>query len=601
MGSPSSRIPRTFRDLSDKEVAGIESGPWTLTRRGMSRDIGWDDVLKSGRILIISEAGVGKTFECRACRDRLWTNGEPAFFLELAVLAGEEVRQMLDAAEQDRFDAWLRAQSETATFFLDSIDELKISQGSFEQALKRLSRALAGNLARARVVITTRPIPIDQQLVERHLPIPPATNTAATAEAFANVAMSRKGRPKESDQELKLWRNVGLMPLSREQIRDFAAAQGVTNPDDLLADIERRDAEEYAQRPQDLIELCSDWKEHKHIRSHGDQVESNVANKLKPRTDRPEKAQLSFERASDGASRLALAAMLTRKLTIRHSAESDKVQSSEAALDVSRVLTDLSQNELAALLERPLFGFANYGRVRFHHRSVVEYLSAKRLDALLHRGVPIKAIKRLLFAETIQGNKVVRPSLRPVAAWLSIWHEGIFIEVKEREPEVLINHGDPQSLRPPQRAQILRAYVDRYGGGGWRGLHVPTIQVHRFASTDLSPHVKSLWTAGIENGEVREFILDLIGAGKLADCADIPHSVVVNAEALDRERICASDPLIAVDDSRLTQLATAVETDGALWPPSLRRSALLRMSPKHLMVSQLCSILQGVKDPERAI
>ncbi|MER8964649.1 hypothetical protein NKI25_02845 [Mesorhizobium sp. M0808] len=166
---PSPGIVRTFRDLSDREVADIESAS-LLMHWGMSYTIAWGDLLRSRRILIVSEAGVGKTFECRACRDRLWANGEPAFFLELATLAGENVRDMLDSEEQARFDAWLRAQSETATFFLDSVDELKLSLGSFEQALKRLSRALAGHLGRVRVIITTRPVPIDQRLIERHLP-----------------------------------------------------------------------------------------------------------------------------------------------------------------------------------------------------------------------------------------------------------------------------------------------------------------------------------------------------------------------------------------------------------------------------------------------
>lgn len=105
-------------------------------------------------------------------RDRLWAKGEAAFVLELATLADVDVRDMLDSAEQARFDAWLNAQSETATFFLDSIDELRISQKSFAQALMRLSRTIAGHLGRARIVITTRPIPIDQQLIEKHLPIP---------------------------------------------------------------------------------------------------------------------------------------------------------------------------------------------------------------------------------------------------------------------------------------------------------------------------------------------------------------------------------------------------------------------------------------------
>jgi hypothetical protein len=106
--------------------------------------------------------------------------------------------------------------------------------------------------------------------------------------------------------------------------------------------------------------------------------------------------------------------------------------------------------------------------VRFHHRSVLEYLAAKRLSALLKR-VPIKAVKRIVFAETAQGEKVVRPSMRPVAAWLSSMHDGIFDEVLKREPEVLLDHGDPQPLSPALRAMILKAYASRYGKGKMAG------------------------------------------------------------------------------------------------------------------------------------
>ena len=106
----------------------------------------------------------GKTFECQAQRDLLLAEGEPAFFLEIATLSGGGLRDMLDTEEEAHFESWLRAQSETATFFLGLHDELKLTLGSFEQALKRLNKALAGQLGRARIVITTRRISVDQRL-----------------------------------------------------------------------------------------------------------------------------------------------------------------------------------------------------------------------------------------------------------------------------------------------------------------------------------------------------------------------------------------------------------------------------------------------------
>jgi hypothetical protein len=416
--SPPHAVKRSFRDLSDAEVGNMEQLS-ALARSGWRGNFGWDELLQSRRVLIVSEAGAGKTYECQAQQAKLWKAGDPAFFLDLATLAGSSVREMLGLAEEERLDAWLRSQSEVATFFLDSIDELKLTLGKFDQALIRLNKTLAGQLGRARIIITTRPVPIDRELIQRHLPVPASAEAAATAKSFADMVMDRGKKP-ASDDKVKVWRNVGLMPLSLEEIREFSVLQGVDDPDALVADIRLRDAEDFAQRPQDLIELCSDWREHHRVRTHRDQVQTNIATKLKPSTERKERAELSQEKAIQGASRLALAAMLTRKLTLRHSAEADSVHASEAALDVSKALPDWSASERATLLERPLFGFASYGRVRFHHRSVVEFLAANRLDALLARGISIKAIKRLLFAETAQGTRTVRPSIRPVAAWIAL-------------------------------------------------------------------------------------------------------------------------------------------------------------------------------------
>src|SRR5258708_18017869 len=137
---------------------------------------------------------------------------------------------MLGPDEQARFDQWQRAQSEMATFFLDSIDELKITQKSFEQALKSLGRACAGNMDRVRVVITTRPIPVDRQLIERHLAIPPENESDATAEGLADSAMRRERPQKDDGAAVKDWRNVGLMPFTEEEIKAFAALQGGQEP-----------------------------------------------------------------------------------------------------------------------------------------------------------------------------------------------------------------------------------------------------------------------------------------------------------------------------------------------------------------------------------
>lgn len=589
-------VARTFRDLSDAEVADIEKAS-ALAKFGWGGGVGWEEVLRSPRVLLISEAGAGKTRECQAQRDRLLAAGEAAFFFDLGTLATVPLRDTLDPEEEGRFGAWLASQSDTATFFLDSIDELKLTVGSFKVALTQFAKALGGQIARARIVITTRPVPFDRALVERQLPIPSSARAAPTAEAFADMVTERGGTTKEGNRpEPKAWRSVGLMPLTHEQRRSFAEALEVSDPEALLEDIRLRDADEFAGRPQDLIELCADWRDHRRIRSHGDQVATDISTKLKPRTDRKEPAALSQEKALEGASRLALAAMLTRKLTLRHNAEADRVPTSEPPLDVSRILLDWSADEQAALLERPLFGFASYGRVRFHHRSAIEFLAARRLEALLARGASVKAVKRLLFAETAQGTPVVRPSMRPVAAWLASWRETIFDELVRLDPAVVLDHGDPQTLSVAQRSRALEAYVDQYGTGGWRGLQMPSIQVHRFVATELSDVVARLWARGIENGEVRELLLKLMGAGKLARCADIAYAAAMDEGGALLERMLAIDALLRIGDPRLDTLSESIGSEETRWPPTVARRAMVELFPGHMPIDRLKSIVRRVPD-----
>tara|TARA_B100001063_G_scaffold84427_1_gene78738 strand:- start:432 stop:4739 length:4308 start_codon:yes stop_codon:yes gene_type:complete len=593
-------IDRTFNDIPDGKVNDADQQSF-LVSLGWSRGDRWNDLLSSKRVLIISEAGAGKTYECRKQSERLWAEGEPAFFIELAALATEDLRSLLDADEEDRLDRWLVSQSEEATFFLDSIDELKLTMGSFERALKRLKKCIGDQLHRARFVITTRPVPFDEQLVRNLLPVPTASSSESDEEVFAKIAM-REHRDKHDNRNKNQspdWKTVALMPFSDEQIVQFCRHQGVSDPTLLFEDLRRRNALEFARRPQDLIELCADWREHKRIRTHREQVATNVRVKLLPREDRAEPAELSVDKAIEGASRLALAVQMTRRITIRHSAASDAIDK-EAALDPAIILSDWQPNERKALLERPLFGFASYGRVRFHHRSVTEYLAAERLLALRRQGMPFRALKRLLFAET-KGNTIVRPSKRPMAGWLALQEDGIFELLRDNEPAVLLDEGDPESLTQKQRNQALRAYATRYGPGGWRGLQVPHIQVHRFASNELAEEIDRIWHSGVENPDVRQVLISLIEAGSIKACADIVFHITQDIAAPEVERIMAIDALVALADERLGIISATIADANDLWSDRVARSAILTLFPKFMSVEQLCRTLRWIKREKRNV
>jgi hypothetical protein len=599
---PNSRIKRTFCELSDDALKDIERTQIFTHLAGYDA-LDWPQLLHSRRVLIIAEAGSGKTYECQQEQKRLWDEGHAAFFLELAELASSSsLSELLSSEEETRLEQWKESQSGVATFFLDSFDELQLTKNSFRKALVSLERALKGLLGLVRIIITTRPVPFDREKFKQYLPFPEAQqeHEVPTGHAFAEAIIKSTQFNNNSTAERKepIWRNVCLMPLSSEQISEMIGMRNITNPDELMAAIRLRNVEEFTHRPLDLIELCEDWREHQQIRAHRKQLENNIRTKLKPRlnVDRQEIMALSPEKALDGASRLALACVLSRKLTLRHSVESDVTSVADSALDPADILTDWDEKERRTLLERALFGIANYGRVRFHHRSVIEFLAAQQLNKLLNSGMGIKTLKRLLFAQTPQNIKVIKPSMRAVAAWLAAGNSSIFDEVLLREPEVLLDFADPESFSSSQRSQTLKAYVERYQHGGWRGMHTASIQIQRFAHAELASLIRELWDVGIENMEVRELLIDVIGSGEINQCADLAYTAAINPTENQRVRSSGLETLGQLNDSYIFDVVANMQQYVEQWPEPLLKTAIVSFFPRHLSIEQLEFLLEHTSE-----
>lgn len=594
-------MERHFIDLNAEQVSALLEAD-SLPFFGRSQGFGWSKLLGSRRITIISEAGSGKTYECQKQQGRMFAEGEAAFFLELSELARvESAMSLLNPEQRVRFNQWASSSDQVATFFLDAYDELKLTQRRFRTALLNLQTLLGPRLDRIKLVVTSRPVPFERELLGQLFPVPEPPEKARTFVDDVMQTGTTEPTPGPKEKKPPLWRTVCLVPLDEAAIREFALTVGLKDPDSFLSDLHRRHAMDFARRPQDLIELCKDWQDHREVRSHRDQVETNVSVKLKPREDRPEPAALSAIKAREGAGDLALAALLTKRLTLRHSFGPGEEEAIDPALDPARILKSWTKDERQTLLERPLFSYASYGRVRFHHRSVIEFLAAERLLSLTKAGMTERALKRFLFARTPQGIDVVRPSFRPVAAWLSLHHGTIFAETLHREPETLISLADPSSFSDTQRTAILSVFVDRNRTGTWRGLHVPAIQTQRFATPSLGPCAQALWNSGIENGEMREFLLELAAAGPLPELADAAVSVFLNAGSPDPERIDALRAILSLGDKRLPEIVQTLAREPARWTNRVLQYAVVELFPDHMQGENLKAVLAALKPSKSSI
>lgn len=590
-------MDRTFKDLkapSGKDDALEPSWGERFDEFGVS----WHELLKSQRILIVSEAGAGKTYECETKARELFARGEPAFFLSLESVAFAGVAATLFGDEHKRFTDWLASSSQVAYFFLDSIDELQLVHRSFKDALRRFAHDTRGALGRATVVITARPVPIDRQAFRDILPVPAPVRKEKSEDEFVRVAMD--GLSKTKDDGPPAIREVELLPLTGPQIIEFARSRGVGDPEALLAAIDAKHAREFARKPQDLIELCDDWREHGGLRAHFEQIQSHVRARLAARPERREKAELPPAKAQIGAQRLALAVILSRHLTIRYSAGSDVDSSGAVPIDPRELLADWGPNEALTLLERPIFVEGGYGRVRFHHRSVMEFLAARQIHDLLEAGLLAQsAACRMLFGLTGSNETILRPSMRPVAAWLALLRPDMFERVVNIEPDCLLTQGDPESLTDLQRERALLGFVARYGKGQWRGLEVPNVQVARLAQLGLAGTVQSAWTAGVEAPEVRELLLRLVSAGRMQGCADLVAQVAADASCSDRERFEALLALAALGDSRLAPMVDAIVTLEPGWSERLARWVGTMLYPEHVTEAQLVQLLARVRSEKR--
>ncbi|MCP5559553.1 MAG: hypothetical protein H7A55_17550 [Verrucomicrobiaceae bacterium] len=606
-------LDRHFREFSQKELDDAEVLSASNVDHEWSASLNWGDLLERKRAIMLAAAGSGKTHELQTQRDVLMRDGRLAFFVRLEDLARESLVELLLPDEAARFEQWKTEPQCEAWFLLDAVDELKLNQGKLEQSLRRMRQAIDGHLHRAHIIISSRPsdwrTPSDEALVRQWLPIPETTEVVikqeSSAEAIFVQAISRSGfgQSNESKKE-KHPQNDGLitvllLPLADRHIKAYTKSRGVADADRLFAEIEKSNAWIFARRPLDLDDLISLWKTTGKLGTREEQHANNVRCKLRDDPERPDSGVLTDEMANDGAERLALAMTLMRCRTAKSPGSKQGAHDSEHSLDTADILHGWTVEQRATLLRRPIFDPATFGRVRFHHRSVHEYLAARRLFRLREKGMSLNKVFRLLLGEKY-GERVIIPSMRPVAAWLSLWDSDVSREVVKREPDVLIEHGDPGSLSLQVRTSIIEGFVNNHAKGGWRGFRFPMEQIERIARSDLATVITRCWGKRLENAEVRNLLLSLIHKGSISECAPIAYQVALDASASANDRVTAIRALIACEkDTEVRAISRAILSEPKEWPLNVVNGVVTELFPAFWTCEQLVQLISRHESKKR--
>ena len=595
-------LHRRFRDLECTEIEDPESLLSVLDHDLFAYGdalnlIGWPELLEHDRVVLLAESGAGKTWEMEEQAKRLAGDGKHAFFLTLNALAHGEapINVLLSREKERRLETWMADGAAAAWFFLDAADEMKLAGGQLDRVLLRLSRDI--DIRRARIVISCRPGDwrpvVDRATVLKRLPVErPEAETSAQPSEEAFLAPLRHDDTgtarQQGDANLQnAVRTVTLLPMNRKQIERLSKVYGIEDTERFLEEIDRQDAWHLARTPLDLDHLSATWKRTEHLGTRAEQYEASVEDRLREQhPDRPDRGVLDAERARRGAEKLALALALTRKSAVR--SPEPRADGDESVLDPAQILTCWTEEEWRALLRRPLFDPAGYGRVRFHHLSVQEYLTARCLRRLREKGMPAKKLFPRLF-----GQGGVFPAMREIAAWLALWDAPTCNELVRREPEILLSHGDPGSLDPVVRAEIVRSFVDNYGRGGRRGLKIH--QVHRFAHPDLAPAIRGCWGNGPANEEVRNLLIALIETGPVEDCADLANAAAKDTDWKPLQRAGGIRALIACDRKDLVrELADEMLRSPGDWPDEVVTDIAPDLFPEFIAADGLISLAERI-------
>ncbi|MDP3589238.1 MAG: hypothetical protein Q8R54_01705, partial [Methylobacter sp.] len=352
--------------------------------------------------------------------------------------------------------------------------------------------------------------------------------------------------------------------------------------------------ENLAERPGDLLELADYWKSHQKFGSLSEMTEHAVNQKLTERdTYRADNDVLNLQKAREGAERIAAALTLGKTFTLQ---APDSIPSADV-LEPGKLLPKWSDAERNALLRRGIFAPATYGRVRFHHRSTQEYLTAQWFKRLLQQGCPRSEIFKLLFAK-VYGVKTVVPSLKPIAAWL-VSQDDIRDEILKRDPLILIQYGDPGSVPIETRCRLLHAYAEKHEIGDIANDSLDHRALWMFAHPDLANTIREVWHR-CDQDDFRGDLIRLIREGAIAACNDLATQVAEDTKAHDYHRIVAVQALNKFNSTTtLSTIAEKLVQDAPNISARLAAGFVKELFPDYLNIEQLIAFIADSPAPAR--
>ncbi len=537
MISENINLNRTFYPVSEESA---DSGDFeTQIAFGQQKAIDWDNILEHKRVVIIAEAGSGKTHELLYRAKGLHEDGKSAFFMRLEYFKSgfETAFQNLGDDDHADFQEWKQSKKD-GYIFLDSVDESKLSNPSdFELALKKLRRELGLALQRVTLIISSRPTfqpKSELQLFNQHLPSPASKSIIAAGIEENNTDEYDLAKSETTITEDNKAIIFSLTPLNTEQIKKYSFEKGVQNTDEFIDAIKRSNIERFATRPRDLDGIISNWILTHSIGSKLDVMKANIKRRIEEDdTNRDQLNPLPNQKVREGIKTIAAICTLTSNSRI---SVPDKGQLNNA-VSIKEVLPNWSLAEQLALLQRPIFDDNAYGTVRFHDRDIREFLAAEWIRELLLTGSRRKI--EALFFQTTFGVEVTRPRLREVLAWVALFDDSLRERTLNVNPAILLDGGDPAKFPLEFRKKILKATCQEMAKDDSLRYLFNTGALERFSDKKMVGVVSELFKQYKDYRDIVNLLLRMVWQGNLIACKSETLNIAICASTEKYTRIYA--------------------------------------------------------------
>lgn len=594
-------LHRRFRPATDEDrpFAG-------LFDNSAERNPSWASLLKKRRVVVLAEAGSGKSAEFERTCGVLKDSGAFALMATVRDVAMSGLPAALTPADRRHFADWKADANAPCWLFIDSVDEAKDQGHHFDTAVRHLADAIVGCEERVHLYISGRFTDWDKtgdndaMLKWLSLPEPPPPPPPDFSEEV-RAALHRKDRDKEPAvaEAIEI---LMMEQLTRTQVRLFAAGSGIQDADALLQAIDDGNLWRFAARPLDLGWMVEYWRSHQRLGTLREMIEASIkARLIDPDVRRRRNDGLDTEKAGQALDRIGVGFLLCGKDTVRVPAAGLDLSPPEKSVPLEALLPEWPDGHRLLLLGRPIFDPATLGRARLHNDNegtLRFYLSARWLARLLDAGCPFQNVHDLLFVD-LYGYRLIRPDMIETATWLAGTHAPIVEELMSRDPFALLRHGDPGSLPIATRVKAFTAALKQVEDIDREKLWFADDGLRRFAATELDAHFSDWWAQAGDSVEAQHLVLRTIRIGRQRGGLPIARAVAFDQTADELTQLLAGRVLTKLgepDDLRL--YARHIVDNHLALSRSVILNALVALFPMYVTIDEFFALIDVVGEKD---